>query len=350
MKKGVNRYYWYSQLGGWTLYSLLLGSWNYLVAGLEWTLIAPLFLIVIILGVLLSHIFRYLIIRSGWLDMHLGVIIPRLILGSIVFGVLYSLLFSGIVELSFPQLETLLGLDLASALNSMFSWTILFLFWSTGYLAYHYLRNYEREEIKNLRLQSSQNEVELASLKAQLNPHFIFNAMNSIRALVDEDPKLAKTAVTKLSNILRNSLMSDKRNLVSLGEELNLVKDHLSLEQIRYEERLRLSYDIDPKMLRAHIPPMMIQTLVENAIKHGIAKNQSGGDLLIVAKGTEQFLKVYVENTGRILKTSNGTGIGLSNLKRRLNILYNGKATLSIEELGSDKVLASLIIPIKLDL
>ncbi len=277
--------------------------------------------------------------------MRLSVIIPRLVFGSIIFGVLYSLAFSGIVELSFPQLETLLSPDLASTLTFMFSWTVLFLLWSTGYLAYHYLRNYEREEIKNLRLQSSQNEVELASLKAQLNPHFIFNAMNSIRALVDEDPKLAKTAVTKLSNILRNSLMTDKRNLVSLGEELDLVKDHLSLEQIRYEERLRLSYEIDPEMLDARIPPLMIQTLVENAIKHGIAQNQSGGELSVKAAGTGQHLRVEVENTGKIRSTSNGTGIGLANLKRRLNILYNGKATLTIEEISDNKVLASLMIP-----
>ncbi len=345
MQKGQNRYYWYSQLGGWMLYSLLLSSWNYLVAGLEWNLIIPLFFIVIILGILLSHIYRFLINRSGWLNMRLGVIIPRLIFGSIVFGVLYSLVFSGIVELSFPQLETLLSPDLASTLTFMFSWTVLFLLWSTGYLAYHYLRNYEREEIKNLRLQSSQNEVELASLKAQLNPHFIFNAMNSIRALIDEDPKLAKTAVTKLSNLLRNSLMTDKRNLVSLGEELDLVQDHLSLEQIRYEERLTLFYDIDPLMLDAKIPPLMIQTLVENAIKHGISKIQSGGELSIKAKGTQMTLLVEVENTGRITETSNGTGIGLANLKRRLNILYSDKATLTLEELGSNKVLASLVIP-----
>jgi LytS/YehU family sensor histidine kinase len=277
--------------------------------------------------------------------MRLGVIIPRLVFGSIIFGVLYSLAFSGIVELSFPQLETLLSPDLASTLTFMFSWTVLFLLWSTGYLAYHYLRNYEREEIKNLRLQSSQNEVELASLKAQLNPHFIFNAMNSIRALVDEDPKLAKTAVTKLSNILRNSLMTDKRNLVSLGEELDLVKDHLSLEQIRYEERLRLSYDIDPEMLDERIPPLMIQTLVENAIKHGIAQSQSGGDLSVKAEGTKQHLKVEVVNTGKIRFTSNGTGIGLANLERRLNILYNGKATLTIMEISDNRVLASLMIP-----
>ena len=277
--------------------------------------------------------------------MRLSIIIPRLVFGSIIFGVLYSLAFSGIVELSFPQLETLLSPDLASTLTFMFSWTVLFLLWSTGYLAYHYLRNYEREEIKNLRLQSSQNEVELASLKAQLNPHFIFNAMNSIRALVDEDPILAKTAVTKLSNILRNSLMTDKRNLVSLGEELDLVKDHLSLEQIRYEERLRLSYEIDPDMLDARIPPLMIQTLVENAIKHGIAQNQSGGELSVKAKIIGQHLRVEVENTGKIRSTSSGTGIGLANLKRRLNILYNGKATLTIEEISENKVLASLKIP-----
>ncbi|NNK79859.1 MAG: histidine kinase, partial [Flavobacteriales bacterium] len=209
----------------------------------------------------------------------------------------------------------------------------------------HYLRNYELEEIKNLRLEASQRDLELANLKSQLNPHFIFNAMNSIRALVDEDPGLAKSAVTKLSNILRNSLTSGRKNLVTIQEELNLVKDHLDLEQIRYEERLKVNYDIDKSLLDLKIPPMMIQLMVENAIKHGIARLQEGGQLSIRIQAKGKKAMVSVVNTGRLENHRSQTGIGLENLKRRLNILYKEKASFQIAEQDDRTVKATITLP-----
>ena len=119
-------------------------------------------------------------------------------------------------------------------------------------------------------------EIELNNLKSQLNPHFIFNALNSIRALVDENPSKSKQAINQLSNILRNSLASDKKGLTKFEDELKIVKDYLGLESIRFEERLKTEFDIHPDSQKFLVPPLMIQTLVENGIKHGISKLTAG--------------------------------------------------------------------------
>jgi sensor histidine kinase YesM len=118
---------------------------------------------------------------------------------------------------------------------------------------------------------SSVKEAELRALKSQVNPHFIFNSLNSLRALIDEDPARARMAVTQLANLLRYSLQSGQLETVPFEDELDVVNDYLALEQVRHEERLRLRLDIAPEALQLPIPPMLLQTLVENAVKYGIS-------------------------------------------------------------------------------
>lgn len=344
-EEGLAKYYWFTQFLGWTMYALMLNGYNFFINELSLEATVTLFALVIALGVALSHLYRYVILKGGWLELHISRTILRMMLGSILFGTTYSLAFAVCANVLTPEVDPLLTPRLAGSLTIFFSWTVVFLIWSLLYLVTHYLRNYEREEVKNLRLQSSQNEVELASLKAQLNPHFIFNAMNSIRALIEEDPALAKTALTKLSNILRKSLLSDKRNLITLSEEFDLVKDHLSLEKIRYEERLELSYEIDGSIEKERLPPLIVQTLVENAIKHGISKRQLGGQLHIRAKDIGEEIQIQVENCGTLESNAESTGIGLDNLRRRLAILYKEKAELTLSKVGSNKVQAQVVIP-----
>ena len=108
--------------------------------------------------------------------------------------------------------------------------------------------------------------LELNTIKAHINPHFIFNALNSIRALIDENPQRARNAITELSNILRSSMQTEKMETVPFERELNIVKDYLALENMRFEDRLKVEYDIDEDTLNQPVPPMMLQTLVENAI------------------------------------------------------------------------------------
>ena len=159
------------------------------------------------------------------------------------------------------------------------NFSVLFVVWVVFYFAFHYFENLQKAEIRNLELSAANVEVELNNLRSQLRPHFMFNSLNSIRALIDEDPLRAKEAVTILSSVLRNSLLLGKQSLIPLREELDLVQKYLEMEQIRFEERLELKIDVAADTLECSVPPLMIQTLVENGIKHGVAATRGGGML-----------------------------------------------------------------------
>ncbi|MEJ2617390.1 MAG: histidine kinase [Ignavibacteriaceae bacterium] len=236
-------------------------------------------------------------------------------------------------------------------LNTILVWFIVCLagiFWTLIYFSVHYFENYKKAEIESYIWEAAVKDFELKTLKSQLNPHFMFNALNSIRALIEEDPKSAQTAVTKLSNILRYSLKMERIETVPLEDEMKAVSDYLSLEKIRFEERLKFEMDISPNSLSVEIPPMMIQTLVENGIKHGISKRTDGGEISICATVNDSDLHIKIKNNGRIedemLKQSKGFGI--SNTKHRLNLLYGEKASFIIKNDSENMVLAEITIPI----
>lgn len=176
----------------------------------------------------------------------------------------------------------------------------------------------------------------------------MFNALNSIRALIEENPERAKSAITQLSNIFRYSLRIERQETVPLEEEIQTVVDYLALEQIRFEERLKYNVTIDPKSKRIEIPPMMIQTLVENGIKHGISKRQEGGLIDVSTKVNETMLEIIIKNSGyydeKDSKISNGYGV--NNTKQRLNLIYSEKGTFSI---FNDKGYVNAIIKIPIE-
>ena len=236
------------------------------------------------------------------------------------------------------------GLALSQFLLEILTHMTIFFIWVVVYIAYHYVERYNA----TLRYEAALNEMTLNRLKSQLNPHFIFNALNSIRALVDEDPQKSKKAITQLSNILRNSLVMDKRSLVRFQDEFQTVKDYLALEGIRFEERLRTEFRISPEANEFQVPPMMLQTLVENGIKHGISNLIDGGIVHIDAQVKDQKLHVLVRNSGQYVngvKKKAGSSIGLTNTKQRLKLLYGHRAQFSIKNETDKTVLTELIIP-----
>ncbi|MDE3212746.1 MAG: histidine kinase, partial [Bacteroidota bacterium] len=165
-------------------------------------------------------------------------------------------------------------------------------------MVWHYLERNQKDEIDKISLEKTVKELELKTIKSHINPHFIFNALNSIRALVDENPQRARTSITELSNILRSSMQVEKMETVPLEKELSIVKDYLALEFMRFEERLHVDMDIDPDTLDQPVPPMMLQTLVENAIKHGISRKINGGFVKIISKFTDDLFELIVINNG----------------------------------------------------
>jgi two-component system, LytTR family, sensor kinase len=236
---------------------------------------------------------------------------------------------------------------------------LLVALWFLIYIVYHYLEKNRKDQIARLKLENTVKELELKTIKSHINPHFIFNSLNSIRALVDENPERARKAITELSNILRSSMHAEKSETVTLQKELDIVEDYLALEHMRFEERLNVEMDIDPDTLGQPVPPMMLQTLVENSIKHGISKLVNGGTVRIIADFKEDNLELLVQNTGQLEKANgvvqpqNGAthathieqGFGIKSTQDRLNLMYQGKASFEIKNLENNMVQSKVTMP-----
>jgi two-component system LytT family sensor kinase len=223
---------------------------------------------------------------------------------------------------------------------------ILISLWLLLYMVWHYLERNRKDEIDKLNLEKTVKELELNTIKSHINPHFIFNSLNSIRALVDENPQRARTAITELSNILRSSMQVEKMETVPLQKELDIVKDYLALEQMRFEERLKIEMEIDEDTLEQPVPPMMLQTLVENAIKHGISKKIKGGVVKVISRFTDHHFELIVQNTGTLDEEFLPEGFGLKSTRDRLKFLFQGKADFQIKKINGSEVEAKIIMPI----
>ncbi len=232
--------------------------------------------------------------------------------------------------------------------GGLVTYAILLTMWLLTYLVWHFVDKNRNDQLDKLRLEGVVKSLELKTIKSHINPHFIFNALNSIRALVDENPERARKAITELSNILRSSLRAEKEETVPLQQELDIVQDYLALEQMRFEERLKIEMDIDPDTLTQSIPPMMLQTLVENAIKHGISKDMQGGVIRISSFFVDNHHELIVTNTGNLhsVNVKDSSGFGIKSTQERLNLLYNKKALFDITDNGNNMVQSKIILPV----
>lgn len=332
--------YWLLQFIGWGSYVFVVGFYLYEKTGLGRLLL--LFLTAVLcFNLLMSHLYRLIIKRNEWVTGNTFVLIIKVLVICILLAFLFSFstnVFSYLFTANYNG-----WIDV----NSFLTGFMLYFIWSALYFVSTYFLRARGEQIKNLQLESLKNEIELQNLRSQLNPHFMFNAMNSIRALVDEDPKSAKKAITQLSNILRNALVHSKDSTISIKEELVLVDDYLSLEKIRFEERLTIEKNISESSLVCKIPPLLLQTILENAIKHGIAMLMNGGVVKIEIYNTSDWLTLKITNTGEYKdKNITGTGVGIANTKKRLSLEYGDKASLKIQNKNRE-VVAMITIPIK---
>jgi LytS/YehU family sensor histidine kinase len=206
------------------------------------------------------------------------------------------------------------------------------------------VRRRRAAELDALRSQVLAREAKLRSLQQQLNPHFLFNCLNSLRGMIDEDRARAQQMVTRLAELLRASLRQDACEAIPLEEELTTVNAYLELESVRLEERLRIRREIAPEARDALVPPMLVQGLVENALKHGIAQLPEGGELLLRIYRVGEMLRVEVGNTGR-LRTDRGGGIGLANARERLRLLHGERAMVELSEEPQGWVQATVALP-----
>jgi two-component system, LytTR family, sensor kinase len=336
----TSRYlYWSAQIFGWLFYGvmLLLSTYAYNPEEIDPSLFVTIFLF-IFFAILYTHLMRNIFFQFNWLEMKLSPLVPRIIIVSIVCALSLSvtLLFASRLIESDESNGT--PMSFLKVINEVVANSILLFFWNALYFTYHFFSKSRKQELHNLALIANRNEIELKNLRSQLNPHFLFNSLNSIRALIELNPEKAKNAVTSLSTLLRKSLLMGKQNLVSVSEEIQLVANYLELEKIRFEERLTIYWDLDPTLTDFLIPPFCIQMQVENAVKHGVTKRIAGGEILIKTTQKEKIVQIIIENSGN-LQPEIDLGIGLENTQRRLDLQYNGTATLNLYE-QENKVLS----------
>jgi signal transduction histidine kinase len=349
------RLYVAAQLGGWGLFLLVQGAAMKAFPDAEeaygnWD-IAAFSVMVASSGLLLTHAFRAWMQRFGWKRLGWRGLVPRVLLAALLLSAIWAGFLDGYFHgvLGEPWHAKHHSRVLLFALSTI-NGTFLFSAWFCLYFFYHVFDRLNRSEIERFQLMTSVKEAELRALKSQVNPHFIFNALNSLRGLIAEDPVRARQAVTQLANLLRYSLQSGQLETVPFEDELRIVNDYLALEQVRLEERLRLRLDIAADTLRLPVPPLLLQTLVENAVKYGISPRPEGGEIVIVVRRDGERLRIEVSNPGEIdlmsTSPSASTGLGLRNAEERLRLIFGANATLRLLRTLPSRVVAEAIIPL----
>lgn len=231
--------------------------------------------------------------------------------------------------------------------GALLSWWAVHLGWNICYLAVLALRRANRLEAEALRLEVSAKDAELRALQAQVNPHFFFNSMNSVRALVFENPDSAARMIDELTSVMRYALQAGQQDTVPLAAEIDAVRAYLAIEQIRFEERLRVQVDVGPGLDDARIPPMSLQTLVENAVKYGVETRVDGSDIRIHARRAgDGTIHVEIANLGALQAFATSTRLGLANTRKRLALVLGADASLDLSE-GDGWVRATLRLPEK---
>ncbi|WP_420315649.1 sensor histidine kinase [Ekhidna sp.] len=339
-----NNSYWLLQSLGWFTYGIIgVGIAIIFYENVDfWVILAQFFGAIVMF--LSTHLLRYKIKLDGWLKLKIQTLILRLLPTLAILAILANGIVVG---------YTILTTDIIDV--ERFSFTVFFLFafqtfvylllWTAVYLIIYFFRNYKKEEVEKWQLQTAVKDAELIALKAQINPHFLFNALNNIRALILEDHMKARDMVSHISELLRYSIQFNDNEKVTIAEELEIVNKYLELESIHYENRLHYEILSKEELNRCKIPPMLIQLMAENAVKHGISQVKNGGDILISIDTDGKDLVLEVCNTGK-LKKNLGNGIGLRNATERIRILFDSEPDLELKQEGN-MVRSRLKLPIE---
>jgi len=323
-------YFWQLQIGGWAVYLVAIY--------ITFLTVVPPSAYVSLLGVksfraltgfcltcVLRLIYKYFVSRLSIKS------IVTLVLGlAVVFGCVWTAVeiwYYSAMNSNFslsPERVPSYALDYAMTLTA----------WSALYFGIKHWRAWQAERDTALEAVALANKAQLEMLRYQLNPHFLFNALNSIRASIDEDSSRAKQMITRLSNFLRYSLLDNNEKEVLLSEEIEAVQNYLAIEKIRFEEKLEVSFDVEEAARNFRVPCFLLNPLVENAVKHGLNSAAKPLVIRISARLKNDALFLEVANTGGLQANgrANGTGIGLKNVRERLEKLFSNRASVNLCE------------------
>jgi LytS/YehU family sensor histidine kinase len=294
---------------------------------------------VCVAGIALTHLLRATIRRFGWLSLPPAALLMRVAIATLLVSIAAFCITTALSEAVYGNQVTPIAQAFyvklapdAQLRNQYIFMLLVHGAWVAVYLAIVMQRRRYLAELRQAQLGEALRAAELRLLKSQLNPHFLFNALNGLRSLIADEPARARDAVTQLARMLRYTLASGEEDLLTLERELEMVDDYLALESMRLAERLRIERDIDPAARSVRIPSMLLQTLVENAIKHGIAQLKQGGALRISAHLESGELVLLVSNPRPPDNPRTGEeGVGLRNATERLRLLYGVRASLQLD-------------------
>lgn len=345
--------FWIFQLFGWSAWVALLILRDLSFVPAEYmTARAAIFTIDAGVGMFLTSLLRYCY-RYVW-EAKIPVRIATVLIGSI----LASLIWLGAKAL-ISSTDVGSAVDLTDyglvSITIFFPFTFAFiLMWSVLYFCFKYYQLFQLEKTKSLRSEALAHEAQLRMLRYQLNPHFLFNTLNAISTLVlEKNTQSANSMLTKLSQFLRYSLDNDPLDQVALNFELSSARLYLDIEKVRFEERMQVEVDVTPEAGHALVPSMLLQPLIENAVKHAIARSEEGGHIRIAAckKGDKLIIEVQDDGPGiEDIDAFNGSkrgpgGVGLKNIRNRLKEIYGTAHSLTFSSSAPQGCLVTIVIP-----
>lgn len=317
--------FWWFQILGWLAFSSFSAVTG-LLYGRDWLYLAPAFIYAPV-GMLLTWPLRWLF-RVFW-EKPLALQVTIAALASSTVAVAFAIARIYIYTRFFPE-------SMAEVTDwREYLWEIVFtlyvmIAWSTLYFGVKYYRMSKQQKDRVLKAKAIAHQAQLKMLRYQLNPHFLFNTLNAISTLIlSERNENANRMLSRLSAFLRYSLDSDPMQKVTLKQELDALNLYLNIEKLRFDSRLHLQFDVSQQASQMRVPSLILQPLIENAIKYAIAPKEDGGTIRIAAEVEfDQRLKIVVEDDGpgvdlESIKThADGRGVGLANVRERLRVLY----------------------------
>ncbi|WP_316842168.1 sensor histidine kinase [Pedobacter gandavensis] len=342
--------YWKCQIVGWTIAALYWTLQGFLSGGFRFDLAIVQLISDVLIYVLMTHMYRNFSLRHHWEDLPLKNLLIRILPAIVFMGFLYTLvtvlkLYGIRVVFGLNEHQSILDFFKINGLGIFIAGIRLMAIWLLAYHLFHYAKRELRLAGEKAHIELSLKQAQLDNLHMQLNPHFLFNSLNTIKSLIYTSPSSAGRGIDLLSELLRAGLYKGKALMLSLEEELFLVKDYLELEKLRMRERLNFKIVCDASFFSIPVPRMSIQGLVENALKHGVAVEKDGGFIHVLITRQSDLLCIEVLSPGQLSVNKNKMGIGLENLKERLNITYTGNASFELYE-KSGQVCAILKIPV----
>ncbi|WP_192823121.1 sensor histidine kinase [Rufibacter sp. LB8] len=338
------KWYWVCQALGWTFYLCIGLLMSFLFFNKQPGMFAVQFVGTgIFLG--LTHLQRHLNHKYNWIHLPVGKLAVLILAYNTVASIICQLLVCLFMLAMgmFTLGEFSFGMLMMYSANGL----VMLTFWSTIYFAFQAIKRWKEKEVEAWKLQLSLKESELQAIRSQLNPHFLFNSLNNIRSLVLEDQTKAREMITRLSAMMRYVIGYNQNNLVPVSEELAFLENYVALEKIHFEDKLTFTANVAPDVQTAAIPPLGIQLLVENAIKHGIGTQAKGGQIQLSLHRLNGHLQIQVENTGTLKPSSAPAGIGLERLLERVAHSMEKPGSFMLTQTSENGVTATLTLPYK---